>query len=92
MVLPAAWRGSKDRSNDGVVCAAVLPAQPRHLHQLGHMLRSLVRHHHAEHLIAQPVGEGQADCRAVHIDEQVREHFLFFINPVYEEAVIQWYG
>lgn len=69
VVVPAAGRGAENRPDDGNVRPALLPAEPGHLHQHRHVLRPELRHHYAEHVAAQPVGEGQADRRAVHLDE-----------------------
>lgn len=86
MVLPVTRRGAEDRSDDGIVRATVLPAKPGHLHQLGHVLRALFRHHHAEHIIAQPIGEGQANCRDLHLDEQGRDYKIIFSLDRFFEA------
>ncbi len=70
LVVSSSRRGAEDRPHDGVLRAALLHPQPGHLHQLGHVLRPLLRHHHAQHEPAQPERQGQAVGGAVHLHEQ----------------------
>lgn len=65
MEFSVARRSAKDRPHDGELRAALLPAEPRHLHERGHVLRAQLRDHHAQHVAAQPQREGQALARAV---------------------------
>lgn len=65
MEFPIAGRGTEDRQNDGVLRSTLLPAEPGHIHERGHVLRAQLRDHNAQHVAAQPQREGQAGAGAV---------------------------